>query len=150
MVSGPSDSSASHTSSRDPQCTGQPAVQTSDGRVRLETQSTRFSEHHALVGSTGGGLVCVSTVNPATPFLQLEARSRSLGKWDNLPIVEGQSAQICANFNVWLWPSNATRRQEKQAKQDSTTALGPRRRAARLKVCSKRKQLINGTNFYDK
>ena len=79
VVPGLSDSSASHTSSGDPQCAGRPTIPTPDEQVRLETQSTHLSEHHALVWSTGDGLVSVSTVNSATPFLQLEARSRSLG-----------------------------------------------------------------------
>ena len=67
----------------------------------------------------------------------------------SLPVVEGESAQIRANFDGWLRPSGATRRQEKQAKQGPTTAVGPRRKAVRSKVCSKRKQLVNRANFYD-
>ena len=67
----------------------------------------------------------------------------------NLPIVEGGSAQICANFNGWLRPSGAARRQEKQAKQGPTTALGPLRKVVRVNVCGKRKQFVNRANFYD-
>ena len=67
----------------------------------------------------------------------------------NLPVVEGGSVQICANFNGWLRPSGATRRQEKQAKQGPTTALGLLRKVVRAKVCSNRKQLVNRANFYD-
>ena len=79
VVSGPSDSSAGHSPPRRLQHTGRPSISALDRQVRLEAQPNCLSEHPAHMGTPRDGLVCVTAVNPTTPFLQLEARSRSLG-----------------------------------------------------------------------
>ena len=79
VVSGPSDSSAGHSPPRRLQHTGRPSILALDRQVRLEAQPNCLSEHPAHMGTPRDGLVCVTAVNPTTPFLQLEARSRSLG-----------------------------------------------------------------------
>ena len=43
------------------------------------------------------------------------------------------------------WPKSTGR----LAKQGPTTAVRPRRKEVRSKVCSKRKQLVNHVNYYD-
>ena len=64
----------------------------------------------------------------------------------SLPVVEDETALICANING---SSGATKRQEKQAKTGPPTAVVPQWKAVCSNACSKRKRFVNRANFYD-
>ena len=53
------------------------------------------------------------------------------------------------NFNSWLRPLAATRRQETQARRGPTTAVDPQRKSVCSEVCNEWKLLVNSVKYYD-